>query len=296
MAFVLKADEKVGSGLARVACKTLAAGIDELGGEAPLGDAIHTARKSVKKVRALVDLVRSGDDPQLRRVDQRLRRVGHRLSEIRDARAIAETFGRISGRYRMAGAEPRRIARQLAERIGECEKESEGKKLRADAARALRKVTRRIRRSQLKRADVSSIAPGVKRSYRRANAALKTAAARGRVADLHRWRRRVKTLWYQLRLLEQRQPAAKLVRALEEIEEWLGEAHNVALLRERLASGHTLHDAAAMASLNRAFDRYEQDLRRKAFGLGKRIFGRAPKAFVRQLRGGRQTRTARDAA
>ena len=196
----------------------------------------------------------------------------------------------------MAGAEARRIARQLAERIGECEKEPEGKKLRADAARALSKVTRRIRRSQLKGADVSSIAPGVKRSYRRANAALKTAAARGRVADLHRWRRRVKTLWYQLRLLEQRQPAAKLVRALEEIEEWLGEAHNVALLRERLASGHTLHDAAAMASLNRAFDRYEQDLRRKAFGLGKRIFGRAPKAFVRQLRGGRQTRTARDAA
>ena len=284
MKFALKSDERLGSGLRRIARKVLRAGIDELRDNRRAGDAIHAARKSVKKVRALVALAETRGDRRMRDADKRLRRAGHRLSAVRDARAIADSFDRICDRFPHATRRRTAIARALRKRVRECEQAAVAADLAADVARALRAARRRLGRSELDAAGQATVAAGVERAYRRSCRAFKKAEARQRVDDLHRWRRRVKTLWYQLRLLRSRWPSPRLVSALGKIEEWLGEDHNVALLRERLAEDNALGDAAADGEFDRACERYAGELRRKAIALGTRICRRDPKVFVRQLR------------
>ena len=39
----------------------------------------------------------------------------------------------------------------------------------------------------------------------------------------HEWRKRIKTLWYALRLLEQRVPMDPQLTELKRLEEWLGD-------------------------------------------------------------------------
>jgi hypothetical protein len=60
MAFHIRPDESVTAGLRRVARKELASARDRLqNSKEPGEDAIHEARKSVKKVRAVADVVKT---------------------------------------------------------------------------------------------------------------------------------------------------------------------------------------------------------------------------------------------
>ena len=62
-------------------------------------EAIHEARKSVKKVRALLRLL----EPQLgnvaRNANRRLRDLGRTMSVLRDSAAMVETFDQLAEKY-----------------------------------------------------------------------------------------------------------------------------------------------------------------------------------------------------
>jgi CHAD domain-containing protein len=73
--------------------------------------------------------------------------------------------------------------------------------------------------------------------YRDARKAMPGVRERNDALALHRWRRRVKALWYDLRLFEERMPLVKpLAEDLERLEGWLGEDHNLVLLRHQISS------------------------------------------------------------
>ena len=74
MAYRLRLDESVADGLRRLARKELKSAADTLRqGETPDDDAIHEARKSMKKVRAIVHLVDADGGRGLGRATRRLR-------------------------------------------------------------------------------------------------------------------------------------------------------------------------------------------------------------------------------
>jgi hypothetical protein len=100
---------------------------------------------------------------------------------------------------------------------------------------------------------------------------------------LHRWRRRVKTLWYNLRLFEARMPmVTRLTEDLEHLETWLGEDHNLVLLREQI---HRVPDEppSDLAHLTALAERRQKELRRAALSLGARVFAARPKEFLDDL-------------
>lgn len=292
MAFELNHDEPVGDGLSRVAKKTLSKGIDALAEGQPV-EAVHDARKTVKKLRAIVSLV-DGTARHLRPVKKSLRRVARRLSPLRDAHAIAETCRRLVGKS-PTNLQPtlRAIARSLAARARQLERDAFHDELREDTRRKLRRAKRALRRTHLDRVSDAAAAAGVKRAYRRARRALREARASGNPVDFHQWRKEVKTLWYHARLLGAQWHMQESIESLGHIEEWLGEDHNVAILRERLARHRQWRVPALLTGIEESCERYQAELRRQAVAVGEQFFAEPPGAFVRHVRAAQGTEPPR---
>src|SRR5262245_11696530 len=75
------------------------AALSALARREPDDEAIHEARKSVKKIRSILRLLRDDLGPRGTREEARLRTAAHALSALRDADATAETLDTLHGRY-----------------------------------------------------------------------------------------------------------------------------------------------------------------------------------------------------
>src|ERR1700753_2539377 len=102
MAFRLQPGEAVPDGLRRCAREQLDRAIDELSARAaddPV-EAVHDARKALKKARSLLRLGRGTLDPdERRRENEALRRAGRALSSARDAEVMLEATDNLSDRF-----------------------------------------------------------------------------------------------------------------------------------------------------------------------------------------------------
>jgi CHAD domain-containing protein len=98
MAFVLKPHKPVARQLRRLVAEELHDALAALSDPESVETGVHDARKSVKKVRAVVRVLH--DDLGSRdRDNERLRQIAHRLSSLRDADATGETLQQLRGRY-----------------------------------------------------------------------------------------------------------------------------------------------------------------------------------------------------
>ena len=287
MAYRLEPGESVREGLRRIAREELArAGAGLL--EATAGgrdDAIHEARKSIKKVRAILRLMRGELGRTFLIENRRLREVGRRLSAYRDGAVMIETLDRLAG-FRpdernapmLAAIRRDLAANQRRQRLGDGMTNAIQR-----AAGELLAVEARIGRWRLVMDGPVALAPGMETAYRRGRARLADVRRHARPEFCHEWRKRVKDHWYHLRLIERRwNPAMRgRERSLKELETWLGEHHNLEVLAARIeADGRTRREADRCRKLIRAMQR---DLRAKAIKLGERLYREPPDAFAKRL-------------
>ena len=92
------------------------------------------------------------------------------------------------------------------------------------------------------------------------------ALTRQRAADFHEWRKHMKALWYELRLIDSCSRAVhRDVDALHRAETLLGEDHNVVVLCTGLSKDASVCDGPVdRKALRGAADRYECDLQERA--------------------------------
>jgi CHAD domain-containing protein len=249
--------------------------------------AVHESRKSVKKVRAVAACLKQAGARLPRRDRRRLKSAARALSRVRDSTAIIETFDRVHRRYSkqlpehtyeilrrgLVGARDRREAR--ARRDG----------VVAEAAERLEKMRLSAKEwtsPSIKWPDVIAI---VTASYRQSRNAMKRARATGQSATLHRWRKEVKTLWYQLRLARPLTTGvAPLISELNRLETELGDDHNLVVLGATLRGCRDLRSMREeMRQIVRLAAGMRQPLRRRAFALGRRLHVRKPEAFAHWL-------------
>ena len=97
--------------------------------------------------------------------------------------------------------------------------------------------------------------------------------------SFHEWRKRVKDHWYHLRLLEGlwAESTRAYEKSLKELETFLGDDHNLAVLRERLGPGG---ETPGLTDLFTAIDRRQTGLRDRAIQLGGRLYAQKPDEFV----------------
>jgi CHAD domain-containing protein len=287
MSFALRSKRPIKKEIRRLARKELGRAAECLDSDSNVST-VHTARKSVKKARSLLQLIRQTRSRRLRNDEKRLRAVGRAISTLRDAAAILDTFDHL--RRRHAKQLPEHtcaiIRRELVRAKSRMESRARGERTLTRAAATLRKVRRSAKRWPIPSIEISDLPSLIKESFRESRKALKRADRTRRPPDVHRWRKRVKTLWYHLRLCESlAMGPGSHVRNLKQLETWLGEYQNVFVLRMSVARTPSLRrmkaDVKELAAVAAAS---QEELRSKAFALGKRLFARKPKQYARYLR------------
>jgi CHAD domain-containing protein len=285
MAYRLKPQETVARGLRRLAKKQLRAARDELRKSSPPADAaIHEARKSLKKVRAIRDLIEADAGAGVKRDKKALRRVSRKLSDVRDASAMPEVLKKLRQRNPQLLDEHTlaRLRRRLISRKQESMEGARRNGVWKDIDRDLRALRRRVNDWRPTHRRFGALASGLRRTLRRGRKALAHAKKRRRAGDFHEWRKQVKALWYELRLIAACSPEiGRDVTALHRAETALGDDHNIAVLCRRLWQDASLNERER---LQRAADRLQRALRRKAIADTAQIYRRSAGEYVRRVK------------
>jgi len=292
MAFAFKSTEAVEEGIRRMARECADHALDQLkAGRKP--EAIHRARKEIKRLRALLTLVRDGlGSKRFRRHQRRLRAAARSCAAARDAQVRAEALQQLLRRNSRGAS--RRAFRALAatqtllnRRSREATRQFRTSGGRKEARRLLRKERRQLRKLRLRQTGWELIGPALERAYAAGRNGRDLARAEPSAKHFHAWRKRVKELWYYLQLLAPARP--KLIRAttepLETLGEVLGQDHDLHLLRRQIRPGPGRREADAQtAQLDRLITRRQSALRAAALRLGDHLYRDEPAAFARRFR------------
>jgi len=291
MAYRLERGESVLSGLKRVVREEIESAGEHLSGKtkATRDESIHDARKSLKKVRATLRLVRGEMGEAYRRENARLRDIAARLSEFRDAFAIIGTFDDLKNKFKSerAGTQLCSVRAGLIKRRDESGREEDVGVVLNAAAAALGKASKRVKRWPLETDGYEAIAPGLEETYRNGREALARARKDPSAENFHQLRKRVKDHWYHVRLLEGlwTEVIGAYEKSLKDLEDWLGNDHNLTVLRDKIAAEPAFFGKEKAIELT--FDliaRYQKELRANAVPLAERIYEEKPREFTRRMR------------
>jgi hypothetical protein len=250
-------------------------------------DAIHEARRHIKKARAALRLIGppSGGPGEL--TMRRLRMAHRMLAPIADGQAVVTVADSLVPRAgRRAAAALTTVHRVAADRAARIDRNAELDRLLPRVARILHHERARLRTWRVPVSGFHSLAPGLETSVRRSRKAMQRVTRRPSAEGYHEWRCRVKDLWFHLRLLEARCGTITSLEArrLETLDGVLGTHHNIVLL-ERLLLSEAVAPRRDTARILHLLRRYQSELRMRAAILGGRILHDKPRRFVRRLHG-----------
>jgi CHAD domain-containing protein len=246
---------------------------------------VHQARKAIKKSRAALRLLRAAlAEATYRRDDAALRRAAHALNAARDARVLLRTLDSVRRRHVAFGQDKAAAAlsRMLHRRQAHAQLQLHAQPEPLALARlALRQVQLRARRWRIGQHGWKRLGVGFKRIYRAGRRAARAAHRRPDALMLHQWRKQVQYLWYALQILKPLQSKApsKLAGLARRLADYLGEAHDLALLQSSVVAFGRRHEPVGEA-LPAAIERRRAALRLKAMAVGKRLYALRPRAMA----------------
>jgi CHAD domain-containing protein len=293
--FALAPGEGLAQGLRRIALGQLALALELLrgdSGEDP-ARAVHETRKALKRLRALMRLLREEmGEKGFARENALLRDAGQRLAGARDAEVMVSTLdGLLRQRRKLARrAGVRRLRTQFErERERAAARSFEGATVRAQVAGDLRELQLRVALWRLPEREGSELVrAGLERIYRQGRRRERAARKDGSAATMHEWRKRVKDLRYAAEMLEgreQRRRIHRVAKRADELGELLGEEHDLALLADRVRASEAFAGRPkARRALQKLIARRRKALRKQALELGERLYRRKPKCFTRRIR------------
>lgn len=291
MAYRFKHGETVPQSVKRIAREEMTAAIGHLQGKsgAPKAQSVHEVRKSLKKTRALLRLVR----PQLGDFyddeNVRLRDTGQALSELRDAGALIGVLDELRKRPHSAdaGKSFSSVRRVLSEQKRHLEKAAATRPLKPQLTATLKQAQSSVRYWPLETDGFEAVEAGLERTFRDGRKAMAQARKTGRREDFHEWRKRVKDHWYQVRLLQKiwGEVMVAYENSLKALEDALGEDLNLALLEERVRAMASQNGHSVKAPLvAKTIDAARKEYRQRALEIGARVYAEKPREFTRQIR------------
>jgi CHAD domain-containing protein len=268
-------------------------------GTAPAGNAVHETRKAIKRLRALMRLLREQlGEKGFARENSLLRDAGLRLAGARDAQVRVITLDALIERHPKKLARRRGVSRLRSQLVLEREQAMreayEDDLARAEVLDELRALRERVEEWGFPRQEgIAIVAPGLRSIYRQGDSRRRRAARSSRRKDahaMHQWRKRVKDLRYAAETLDRGEPLHRLARRADRLGELLGEDHDLAMLAEHLGApgenGHSHAPAVGAKTrklLLKLIARRRRRLRRRALIKGERLYALEPKRFVRRV-------------
>ena len=243
-------------------------------------EAVHEYRKSVRRARAVVALLRPAlGGKAAAGISRELRRAFAETGTLRDSDVLLATLRRVDG------DDPARS--EIEDSLGRDGAQDSTKAVRAleDGREILRPLPEALRVVLPESFSMEDLDRGLTRSARRVQETLARAGETGTDADFHEWRKRVKELRYQVEMLASAGSAAikKREKRLSELAEDLGETTDLILLeaalKRRAAAGEIPEAPALTGAIHSSIAESTQAL----IGRGREVFGDSPAAYARQL-------------
>lgn len=288
MGYCLTRDKPVAEGIRRIALEQLDKAIASLTKpDEGRHKGVHEARKACKKLRAVLRLSRGALGNSVYRHENVFVRDAQReLSAVRDTAAIIEALDKLTAHYagQLDDDAFARLRDILVERCRAIEAEQMHKAdMPAQVARTLEGARGRIAGWRLKGTGFDALRPGLDRIYREGRRQFGKLDAGADAHTWHEWRKQVKYLWYDTRILCPLWPGPldALSDELERVSDLLGHDHDLFVLSD-IAAGADL-DATSTEALAALVNRRCRELRREAVPIGARLYADRPKAFLKRL-------------
>ena len=253
--------------------------------------AVHTARKDMKKMRSVLRLVRGElGKNTYREENRRYRDAARLLSATRDSEVMLGTLHSVLEIYPEGGPPVDRLASDLEERrrlASTKGDESVGQAL-SEAADRIEQGGEKIPDWPLGESGWQLFEPGLKRSYSAGRKDLgkveKQSRDRGAPGAelMHDFRKRVKDLWYEMRLLREAWPAGLEgpERECSRLADLLGDYNDLSVLMEEIEGRDEGED---LSVLTRTIGDRQRDLREKALPIARRLYAEETDAFTGRI-------------
>jgi CHAD domain-containing protein len=250
-------------------------------------EAVHDARKALKRLRTLLRIARHflGDE-RYRHENVVLRDAGRALSDERDAQVLHDSLDALAtgfadevpaGTWSRFGATLATEAQAAAGSDGSSHQETAA----ALSEARLRAATWPVPGE----GGAESLGPGLERIYRRGRRALRAANRKPTTENLHELRKRAKDLWYGARLLRPVSPKRikQLAGRAHRLADLLGDDHDLAVLLDRARSRPELFEPGELELLTALIKRRRRVLQRRALRCAARVYRRKPRKLLRTL-------------
>jgi CHAD domain-containing protein len=283
MAFRFKLGEPFDEGCRRIAVDQIVRAQSQLHDKGDQAIAVHETRKSLKRLRALLRLVRPamGEDA-FKQENAQLRDIGLSLSGERDRHVLLETVNKLEG---SAGFGRRGLVGSLRECIVAANGEGAPLSVRQSTSRIV-DAKKRLAELHIHGSGFDVVGAGLERSYRRARRAFREAYDEKTDEAFHDWRKGTQAHWRQMTLLSRAWPDYLGARASEarNLSQILGDDHDLAMLvvfvHSDAAAGLSNEQAAIV---EKAARQRQAELRETAKPRGERLFAGGPRTLRRSI-------------
>lgn len=289
MSYFLNKVEPLSTGVKRIALEQTNKALASAHTEENVHEAIHDVRKRCKKLRALLRLVRKDTEDQFySRWNNFYRDLAKQLSQLRDIHTNIETLGQLKTDSDRDFPKP--LFDYLIEWLRNEEREMMEKLL--ENQNALSEITDQLysSREEIYNWPVTEshsfgvMSKSLKKTYKRGYKAFPKAFADPKTEKFHEFRKRVKYLWYQTRLLKRTWPEIMIPRAEQthDLAELLGDDHDLMVLKDILEKV-PLKDHETRSMLGRSVAKKSQLLRQQVKPLASLIYAEKPKVFSTRI-------------
>ena len=253
--------------------------------------AIRDARKRLKKARSVLRLLRKAMDKDIyKREKNALRDTGRLLAPARDAEAFRETLAALTGHYASIledDAFDQLEAALVDLHRGRLRLLIDDGDTMATVVTTVKDSHLRLKDLQLDKAGWEAIHKGLRKIYRQGCDRMATAYDEDSDDGFHEWRKRVKDLWYDLRLLRSTWPPVMKawISEAHQLSKVLGDDHDIAEFHQFLID-HQDEDALSgthLKLLQPLMKHRQGQLRQQALALGNRLYAEDPDQFADRL-------------
>ncbi len=285
MSYRFKVKEPLADGVRRVALDQIEIADKELRGNADGAAAIHNARRCLKRLRALLRLIRPGlTDGMYKREAARLAETGRLLAGERDRHVMRQTLRKLEGSY---GALPEEMQAQFEALLAQPHVKGDAPpdQARRKAMSKLAGARKFFAGHAIENVGISDVFDGVERVYRKARRMHRQCMREASDEDFHTWRKSVQQHWRHMQLLSRAWPEALGARAFEakRLSQLLGEDHDLHVLASFARAHADALPPAGLTALKTHARESQEHLRAMARLYGERLFAERADDLIERL-------------
>lgn len=274
MTYRFKLNETAPAGASRIGLEQLDIAKTRLASRDDIPAAIHDARRCLKRLRALLRLVRPAlAESTYRRETNRIAGIGKLLADARDQHVMQQTLAKMETRFDTL---PKSVGVKLIKLMANGGGTKRASTLeRRQALEGLAQACKFFARLEHRHIGFDHLATGVERSYRRARRRFREAYESPTDEAFHEWRKTVQQHWRHMQLISRAWPDVLGARAGEakELSRLLGDDHDIhVLLALAEGRGKAILVDDERSALTKIGGAVQKELRGLAKPRGARLF------------------------